>query len=107
MASKYMGLAKKLQTAIKHKFGINLLLNTTQWHHKDKDICINVYTVKQSVWNKEKNKQITTDLYTTYSQIQLVLYLRDMWYELNGWEVPTDNETWENIKHGKGADAST
>lgn len=103
MASKYMTLARKLQTVIKHTFGVKLLINTNQWYHKDKDMFISVYTVKQSVWDDEKNKAITTDLYTTYSQIQLVLYLRDMWYELNGWEVPTDNEVWENIKHGKGA----
>ena len=98
MANNFMKMARKLQRAIKQQFNINLLINTNQWHHRDKDIFINVYSVKQSVWDKEKNKNITTELFLTYSQIQLVLFLRDLWYELNGWDVPKDNPIWENIK---------
>lgn len=98
MAGNFMKMAYKLQGAIKRKYNINLLINTNQWHSKDKDTIINMYSVKQSIWDEGKTKHIAVDLYHTYSQIQLVLWLRDYWYELNGWEVPTDNNTWEKIK---------
>ena len=98
MANKYMMMAYKIQNAIKRQYNINLLINTNQWHHKDKDTLINMYSVKQSFWDVDKKKHTTTDLYHTYSQIQLVLWLRDYWYTLNGWEPPTDNETWEKLK---------
>ena len=25
--------------------------------------------------------------------------MRDYWYELNGWETPTDNAMWQEIKN--------
>ena len=28
----------------------------------------------------------------------MVLFLRDYWYEFNGWEVPNDNEVWNKVK---------
>ena len=98
MAGNFMKMAYKLQGAIKRQFNINLLINTTQWHHKDKDTFINVYTIKKSNWDVDKKKHSLVEIYHTYSQIQLVLWLRDYWYDLNGWEIPTDNETWENLK---------
>ena len=98
MASNFMKMARKLQGAINIKFGINLLLNTNQWYHNDKKMFINVYSVKQSVFDEEKHKNVVTELFVTYSQIQLVLFMRDLWYELNGWQLPTDNPIWEELK---------
>lgn len=94
--SKYMRTVKKLQTACKIKFGIKLLLDQRQWYHKDKDMAVTVYTLYQAVSNEANSSKIK--LFQTYSQIQLVLFMRDLWYELNGWEVPNDNKVWEDIK---------
>ncbi len=98
MAGNFMKMARKLQTAIKQKYNINLLINTNQWFHNEKNTAINVYSVKQSVYNEAKQKNVTTDLFVTYSQIQLLLFMRDLWYELNGFELPTDNPVWEQLK---------
>ena len=46
MANNFMKKARTLQGAIKQQFGINLLINTNQWHHYDKNIFINVYSVE-------------------------------------------------------------
>ena len=99
--SKYIKTARKLQTACKKLFGVKLLLDQRQWYHKDKDTAITVYTLYRVV-DADDTKRSKIKLFQTYSQIQLVLFLRDFWYELNGWEVPTDNEVWEEIKRRYG-----
>lgn len=97
---KYMKTAKKLQTACKKVFGVKLLIDQRQWYHKDKDMAVTCYTLYQA--KIVGNRTEKTELFKTYSQIQLVLFLRDFWYELNGWEVPTDNLMWEELKRQYG-----
>lgn len=99
--AKYLTTAKKLQTACNKVFGIKLLIDQKQWYHKDKDTAVTVYTLYEAN-PAARGKASKTQLFQTYSQIQLVLYLRDMWYILNDWEVPTDNEVWEDIKRKYG-----
>lgn len=84
--------AKKLQSAINRQAGAKILLYTQQWYSKDKDRPITCYVVKCAEDHK------TQELFRTYSAVQLVLWLRDYWYTFNGWEVPTDNEVWEEMK---------
>ena len=97
MANKYLNTAKRLQKAINDTFGLRVLINTTQWYSEDKKCAISVYTVKQVVINENK-KKTNIELFKTYSTVQLTLFLRDYWYELNGWDVPTDNPIWEGMK---------
>ncbi len=91
--------AKKLQSAINGRAGAKLLINTSQWYSTDKGRTVTIYTVRQSMPDENGEYKRTMELFKTYSQIQLVLWLRDYWYELNGWEVPHNNETWEAIKN--------
>lgn len=88
----------KLQSAINMKAGGKLLYSTSQFYSDKQDRPITVYQLKRAVWDEEKQKNKNVELFQTTSQIQMVLYLRDMWYELNGWEVPTDNPVWEEKK---------
>ena len=97
MAGKYIRIAKKLQTAAKVKFGIKLLIDQRQWYHKDKDTAVTCYTLYEVTTGK-RGGSAKEKLFQTYSQIQLVLFMRDLWYHWNGWEIPTDNEVWEGIK---------
>lgn len=97
MANKYLNTAKRLQKAINDTFGLRILINSTQWYSEDKKCAISVYTIKQVVIN-ENGKKNTIELFKSYSTVQLTLFLRDFWYELNGWEVPTDNPIWEEVK---------
>lgn len=98
MAVKYITTAKRLQTACNKRFGVKILINSKQWFSKDQNRAITQYSILQTIGEKENGRDINVVLFRTYSQIQLVLFLRDFWYKLNGWEVPTDNAEWEEIK---------
>lgn len=91
-------MIKKLQNAINTKFHERLLYNKTQWYSDQQDRPVTTYVIRKAVWNEEKGKSVNIELFKSTSQIQIVLFLRDYWYRLNGWEVPTDNPMWEKVK---------
>ena len=43
-------------------------------------------------------KHSKEELYSTYSLINMVRFIRDYWYLLNGIELPTDNEKWNELR---------
>lgn len=92
--------AKRLQSAINQRAGAKIIINTQQWYSEDKGRTVTSYIIKQSTTmpDDEKPYRHNIELFRTYSQVQLVLWLRDYWYQLNGWEIPNDNETWEVLK---------
>jgi len=96
MASNSVNI-HKLQSAINMR-GHKILYSTSQFYSSQQDRPVTMYYIKQAVWDEETKKNKNVDLFKSTSQIQILLFLRDMWYEINGWEVPTDNETWEAIK---------
>ena len=87
----------KLQHAINDKGG-NILYNTTQFYSEKEKRPVTIYIVKQAQWNEIKQKMVNVELFSATSQIQIVLFLRDFWYSMNGWEVPKDNKVWEQAK---------
>jgi hypothetical protein len=97
MAGSYLRTAKKLQTACRKLFGVKLLINQRQWYSDRKKMAMTVYSVTRLDIDSNE-KRIHTELFKTYSQVQLVLFMRDYWYQLNGWEVPKDNPVWEAMK---------
>lgn len=99
--ARYAQIAKKLQKAINDKGAEKVLINTTQWYSKDKQRPISCYVIKLQTLDKTKTgkqRKTSVEQFRTYSHVQLVLWLRDYWYRLNGWAIPHDNETWEEIK---------
>jgi hypothetical protein len=105
--AKYAQIAKRLQTAINKRSGLRLLINTQQWFSEDKQRPVTCYVIKQQITSKTKtgkDKKVSVELFRSYSHVQLVLWLRDFWYEMNGWEVPHDNEMWEEIKRNYAKD---
>ena len=88
----------KLQTALNLK-GCNILYNTSQFYSKDQARPVTIYHVKKAVYDEETDKFKNIELFKSTSQIQIVLYLRDLWYEVNNLPVPTDNNTWNKVKH--------
>lgn len=94
--AKFAQTAKKLQAAINSRPGAKISINTSQWYSKDKNRPITVFTIRQSF--EKDNYKKSVELFKTYSQVQMVLFLRDYWYNLNGWEIPHDNEIWEEMK---------
>lgn len=91
-------MIKKLQHGINNKFGAKILVNKQQFYSEDADRPITEYIVKTVVWDENKGRNTYIELFSSCSQIQTVLWLRDYWYELNGWEVPTDNPIWTKEK---------
>lgn len=92
-------LMKKLQTAINSKFDEKLLLNQTQWYNPKSDQVRDMLILRKSVFNSEKGKYIPIEIFRTPSNIQMVLFMRDYWFTLNGWELPTSgNPVWEEIR---------
>ena len=87
----------KLQQALNMR-GLRLMYSTTQFYSAKQDRPITVYHIKQAVYDENKEKFVNEELFNTTSQIQVVLFLRDLWYSLNGKELPTDNEQWNAIR---------
>lgn len=98
MNKKFGPVIKKLQKAINMRTTNKILVNKTQIYHQDTDIITEVIHVKKTVWDDEKQRNKYVELFYSNSDVQIVLFLRDYWYELNGWEIPTDNEEWNKVK---------
>ena len=98
MAKTFGPQIKKLQRAINEKYDARILINKSQYYSKDLDRPLEILAIKQAVWNPEKQRYKNIELFSSQSDVQIVLWLRDYWYELNGWEVPNDNEYWNNAK---------
>jgi hypothetical protein len=59
------------------------------------------YQIKQATYHadgKAGGRMTYTVLFKTCSKVQVILFLRDLWYKYNEWELPTDNPIWEEIK---------
>lgn len=98
MAQSNSVMIHKLQRAINDNFGQKILYNKTQFYSEQQDRPVTMYVLKQATWDSKRKRNRNIELFSTTSQIQVVLFLRDLWYELNGWEVPTDNEEWNKAK---------
>lgn len=98
MAKAFGPQIKKLQKAINEKFDAKLLINKTQYYSKDAERPLEMLVIKQAIWDEDKQRFKNIELFSSASDVQIVLWLRDYWYTMNGWEVPTDNEEWNRAK---------
>ena len=106
MAKAYGPTIKKLQRAINEKFDAKILFNKTQFVSEKSNKPIELLVIKKAIWDDTKQRYKNIELFSSTSDVQIVLWLRDYWYELNGWEIPPDNKIWNeakakyNNKHG-------
>ena len=102
MANSNSVMIHKLQNAINGK-GYKILYSTSQFYSDQQKRPVTQYYIKQ-VYDIPEEEQTKTrrhkyiELFKSCSQIQIVLFLRDYWYNINGWEVPTDNKMWNEAK---------
>ena len=68
--------------------------NINQWYSDKHKREINRYTLHKQVFDEATGKNVKIELFSTYSLLQMVFFMRDYWYMLNGIELPTDNEIW-------------
>lgn len=90
----------KLQTAINSR-GHKLLFNNTQFYSEERGRPITIYHIKDSIYNAQTNRYESKELFSSPSHLQIVFFLRDYWYALNGWKLPDDNEIWNEIRKAK------
>lgn len=89
---------KKLQQALLFE-GEYILITTSQFYSVDKHKIVTKYHVKKQVQDLENdNKSTMTELFASCSQIQITLFLRDYLFTVQGKEIPTDNEYWNQCK---------
>lgn len=98
MAVNLVRTSRKLCQALNAR-GDKITFNTKQFMGNEGRVHT-YYSINRAVWNPERNKYYHEELYSSSSMVRITLYLRDMWYKVNGWELPTDQEQWNNIRKG-------
>ena len=98
MAAGQTQTIKKLQRALLYE-GEPILITTSQFFSAEKHQPVTRYHIKRQVQsNDERYKSSQVELFSSCSQIQVTLFLRDLYYEVTGQEVPHDNPIWEEAK---------
>lgn len=83
-------MIRKLQFALNQK-GYRILSNRSQFYSNEQNRPVTMYKITQSVWDKEKQHYKHVELFTSASEIQIVLFLRNLWYLVNDKPIPKTN----------------
>ena len=97
MAKKFGPTIKKLQNAINGTGKLHVTINKQQYYIAEDEKVCELLVVNSATVDKN-GKARYTEMFSSASDIAITLFLRDTWYGLNGWEIPTDNEYWEEQK---------
>lgn len=89
---------RKIQQACNLKFDERLCYNIIQFWSNEAKRNISRYVIVKQKDDPVTKKTSKEELFSTYSLIQAVYFMRDYWYLLNGVELPTDNEKWNKIR---------
>lgn len=100
MARNQTQMIYKLREAINAK-GHRLLFTSTEFYSEDKGRPIAIYHIKDSIKNAETGRYEGKELFASPSHLQIVFFLRDYLFTLEGKELPTDNEFWNDIRQSK------
>ena len=103
------GTATKILRAINTTFPEErILYNQNQFYSDCDKRAITIHSIKKTIVDVDSGKKTTVELFSSASQLLIVLFLRDYWFQLNGWEVPKDNPVWEQkiseYRRKRGAD---
>lgn len=88
---------QKLQKALELE-GEWITISTSQFYSTDKRKFVTRYHLKKQERDENSKRSTQTELFSSCSQIQITLFLRDYLFEIQGKEVPTDNEIWNQAK---------
>lgn len=81
----------RLQIALNSK-GQRILCNRSQFYSEQQNRPVTIYKVSQSVFNEQTGKNQHIELFSSASQIQVVLFMRNLWFLIQGREIPPTNE---------------
>ena len=62
--------------------------NQSQFYSNEKHKPINMYSIKFVTYDDEKGKNSYSEVYKTGVQLYMVFFMRNLWYILNGREIP-------------------
>ena len=74
---------RKLQRAILVRTGLVVKIGTSQFHSKDQNRMITMYSLTTPVL--QENRRGQWKIIRTASQIDIVMTLREIWTQLEGW----------------------
>lgn len=81
----------KLQVALNSR-GMRILCNRSQFYSEQQQRPVTIYKVSQSIPNETTGKNQHVELFSSASQIQCVLFMRNLWYKINGMIIPPTNQ---------------
>ena len=81
----------KLQVALNSK-GYKILNSRSQFYSEQQNRPITIYKLSQSVFDEYAHKARHIELFSTASQIQMVLFMRNLWFLVQGKEIPPTNK---------------
>jgi hypothetical protein len=97
MAFNQTKMIYKLRQAINAK-GHKLLFNSTEFYSEAQQRPIAIYHIKDSIYNPQSGKYESKELFSSPSHLQIVFFLRDYLFALEGKKLPIDNEYWNEIR---------
>lgn len=80
----------KLQVALNSK-GMKILCNRAQFYSEQQKRPVTIYKICQPTWNPQTERYTQKELFSSASQIQVVLFMRNLWYLINEKEIPPTN----------------
>lgn len=83
-------MMRRLQIALNSK-GMKILCNRSQFYSDQQKRPVTIYKVAQSIWDDSAGKYNHKTLFSSASQIQVVLFMRNLWFLINGKEIPSTN----------------
>lgn len=89
MPRSNLDMIYKLQFAL-NAHNMRIILNRSQFYSEQQNRPVTIYKVLQSRITGVKSQHI--ELFSTASQIQVVLFLRNLWYAYNGNPIPPTNK---------------
>lgn len=91
MPSSNSTMIYKLQVALNSK-GMRILCNRSQFYSEQQNRPVTMYKISQSRHNPQTGKNTHVELFNSASEIQIVLFLRNLWYAVNGKPIPPTNQ---------------
>ncbi len=96
MAANLMQTSKKLIKALNSR-GHKYTMSVKQFMGKEGQPH-NMYSISKAMWNDEKLKYSHEEVYSSTSMVRITLFLRDLWFKENNWELPTDQPQWNAVR---------
>ncbi len=84
----YKDSIRKLQEGINRSGALTVMYNQNQFYSEDKRRPVTIHSIKFVSWDTEKGKNKYTEVFKTGTQLFVVFFLRNVWFMLNGKDLP-------------------